>query len=303
MQTETCQVSGNPNPPRILYGRHTDGGDRVEVLGADLYRVTSTGCIYTSARSLLQNLTGHPKARNWSFDRYFRLGRFARPGGGEVAQSLLTISPPGGQTVSEGITVATPRRLGIDLDNRAHEVQKLLFAGFGSKIFAAGYDPDDVLQEVYKGILARNRGKCPWDERKSSFGHYVHMVCGCILANYHRRENRRRSVEQVGLPARRTLDYGERFKNADRISEVAEDHALFHTEGRDIPRHVVQDLERHLRSVPGRGPDKRLAVRLIPMVRAGATRAEMSETMGVSKAHVGRAVAFLKTEARNWVEG
>ena len=90
-------------------------------------------------------------------------------------------------------------QLGIDLVNRAHEVRKLLFAGFGSRIVAMGYDPEDVLQDVYKGLLARNLGTCPWDGQKSSFGHYVHMVCGCILSNYHRKYNRINQNERTGV--------------------------------------------------------------------------------------------------------
>jgi len=89
--------------------------------------------------------------------------------------------------------------LGIDLESRSLEVKKLLYAGFGRRIVAMGYDPEDVLQEVYKGLLARNLGSCPWDARKSSFGHYVHMVCGCILSNYHRKYNRINSQETIGV--------------------------------------------------------------------------------------------------------
>ena len=90
-------------------------------------------------------------------------------------------------------------RLGIDLDRRGVEVRRLLYAGFGMRMARAGYDPEDVLQEVYRGILVRNRGRCPFDARKSSFGHYVHMVIECILSNYHRRESRRRASECVSL--------------------------------------------------------------------------------------------------------
>ena len=71
--------------------------------------------------------------------------------------------------------------LGIDLSVRGHEVRKLMWAGFGHKILRAGYDPEDVLQEVFRGLIARNKGTCPWDARKSSFGHYVHLVIGCVL--------------------------------------------------------------------------------------------------------------------------
>lgn len=90
-------------------------------------------------------------------------------------------------------------KLGIDLVARGHEVKKLMWAGFGHKILRAGYDPDDVLQEIFRGIVARNHGTCPWDARKSSFGHYVHMVIGCVLTNYHRKQQQVRGTEVLGV--------------------------------------------------------------------------------------------------------
>lgn len=88
---------------------------------------------------------------------------------------------------------------GIDLQNRSDEVRKLFYSGFGARCVASGYNPEDVLQEIYRGIIARNAGICPFDPKKSSFGHYVHMVCGCIVANYHRKMSKIRQREQVGI--------------------------------------------------------------------------------------------------------
>ena len=88
--------------------------------------------------------------------------------------------------------------LGIDLSVRGHEVRKLFYAGgFKPVLLREGIDPDEFLQEVYRGLLARNRGKCPWDHKKSSFGHYVHIVIRCVLSNYLRRERLRDSREGV----------------------------------------------------------------------------------------------------------
>lgn len=88
--------------------------------------------------------------------------------------------------------------LGIDLSVRGHEVRKLFYAGgFTGTLVREGIDPEEFLQEVYRGLLARNRGTCPWDHKKSSFGHYVHIVIRCVLSNYLRRERLRDSREEV----------------------------------------------------------------------------------------------------------
>ena len=88
--------------------------------------------------------------------------------------------------------------LGIDLALRGNEVRKLFYAGgFTGVLLREGIDPDEFLQEVYRGILARNKGTCPWDVKKSSFGHYVHIIIRCVLSNYLRRERLRDSRETV----------------------------------------------------------------------------------------------------------
>lgn len=96
------------------------------------------------------------------------------------------------------LTELRRRDLGIDLLRRGKEVRKLLMSGFGGTIQKSGWDVEDVLQDVYVGILTRNNGTCPWDAKKSSFGHYVYMICRCVVANYARKQARIRR-EQVGL--------------------------------------------------------------------------------------------------------
>lgn len=88
--------------------------------------------------------------------------------------------------------------LGIDLALRGNEVKKLFYAGgFTGTLVHERIDPDEFLQEVYRGILARNRGTCPWDVKKSSFGHYVHIIIRCVLSNYLRRERLHGAREAV----------------------------------------------------------------------------------------------------------
>ena len=308
------------NPTAILHSRYQDGGRHIEIVPGVGYMDLTTKALYSSGRSLLQSLTGHPKARNWRVERYFKLppwgpgpdaepptlpgasildifGHTPRP----LGSTGLTLDRQGIVRLRDapGLTVA-PRRFGIDLVHRAKEVQKLLFHGFGYKIFAQGYDPADVLQEVFKGILARNNGTCAWDESKSSFGHYVHMVCGCVLANYHRREQRRRAVEQVGL----TVPLGQEMDVCDAVATMSS--GSFWGGGRqDIPAWAEQDLVAHLlrrEAGPIRGSMalRSLAARLIPLVRQGMSRIEMAEAVGETKANVGRALAYLKSRTLDW---
>ena len=123
---------------------------------------------FKSTRSLLKDIYGGDQ-HNWSLKRYFKSKRPEN-----MQCDVLSI-----------LQAPAPRRqkLGIDLQLKRTDVAKLLRSGFDRQIRSLGMDFEDALQEVYLGILVRNKGKCPWDINKSSFGHYVYMICGCILAN------------------------------------------------------------------------------------------------------------------------
>jgi len=183
--------------------------------------------------------------------------------------------------------------LGIDLAKRGHEVAKLLYAGFGSRMYSSGYDPEDVLQEVYKGILTRNKGRSAFDARKSSFGHYVHMVCSCILSNYHRKVSRTRSNETpcrvmpdgedggFDVGANQGHTQGDVFGSSDQL--VQEDFKTFLT----------------LHDDPS-DPISSLAQEILPMVRAGCERAEIAKRFGLSRVTVSRALMHLRARATVW---
>lgn len=131
------------------------------------------GLTFQTKSSTLNYLLGPNASKNWSWDKYFKLGKY---GNKFTSQADLSV-----------IQVSYISHKGIDLAKKHKDVARIFYSGFNHIVTASGYDPQDVLQEVYKGILSRNQGKGAWDAEKSSFGHYVHMVCSCIVKNYHRK--------------------------------------------------------------------------------------------------------------------
>lgn len=346
-----------------LFTRYRDGARPVRLIkdaaGARSWEVTQDGgppLSYTTPTELMVDITGHPKGRGWSPERYFGLGTYAKtppPGQANIFDlfapvakpisyesplALADLTVPGTKAgrsktllgratlfdlfvplskphlrISTNLTVPRTRRrgrrrrlsvvevsgpLGIDLVNRSDEVAKLLYACFGRRISSAGYEGEDVLQEVYRGLLARNKGKCPWDPAKSSFGHYVYMVCSCVLSNYHRKQKRRRQFEQTGmLGYQDTGGYGyiDVAANAtlpavptdlwnDMLLEEAEDA-------------LVDYLFRTSR---GHRLEARLAALVLPYVRHGAARATVAAELGLSMAAVSRAISYLRRQTRAW---
>jgi len=313
----------------VLYSRYRDGSFPVLRLDNGQYEIQKPDekVICASARQLIINLTGHPQARNWTFDRYFKQGIWTPAHRGiEPIVPVLELFEPGGIVTDAGIIVPGKARtaqdltihpgslrpnhklqtpwtkqtaikfeqehgyaqVGINLDERGHEVAKLLFSGFKNWIFGSGYDPQDVLQEVYKGILIRNRGTCPFDVRKASFGHYVHQVCRCILSNYHRKESRRFKAEMVGM---KTMKDGS-WKEVDAAE------ALIEKPTKD-PRKkstLVDDISLKLRARPTR--ENRLALRVVPFIGQGYTHGDMADMLDISRTAVGKAMVTIREAAR-----
>ncbi len=310
--------------PQLFFSRYEDGARPVMVYddadGERCYTLEDYQggkAMFTTARSLLVALTGHPTGRNWTLDRYFRKraepdtnvfdlfpygdapaieARVLAP----LLDTSLTVEP---RTVAfpslkrpSVIVVDTSPPLGIDLNKRGHEVAKLFYAGFGSKVARMGFEADDVLQEVYRGLLARNDGVCPFDVRKSSFGHYVHMVIRCVLSNYRRKQFRIREVEQVGMVS---MDDQEAVR-VDAKTWAADHAAAKPTvERSEWELHEAQrDLVNYLHAQGD--PDAAVMEAALPLMQEGLTRKEIATVLGVSRTTLARAVRTLKELTTTW---
>ena len=89
----------------------------------------------------------------------------------------------------------TPKRksLGIDVGKHKEDIKKLFYKRQGVNLMKTGVDTEEVLQEVYKGLLIRNRGSCPYDPDKSALSTYIVMVVDCITMNFMNKFNEQTS--------------------------------------------------------------------------------------------------------------
>ena len=177
-------------------------------------------------------------------------------------------------------------KLGVDLVNRSHEVRKLLFAGFRGHMLAKGYDPEEVLQEIYKGLLTRNNGTCPWDEQKSTFGYYVTMVCRCVLTNYHRKMTKKQDHQYVELDEG-ILGAARSVKTHESTPEMAQASL----------RAWLMDPEHE-----GGTADATTAVRILPLVEEGRTRKEILMLTGLKENTVAKGLAHLRKWSKAWAD-
>lgn len=165
--------------------------------------------------------------------------------------------------------------LGIDLSEKFLDVKKLFLAGFGKKVVQRGFDPEDVLQEVYKGLLVRNYGKCPWDKNKATMGYYVHMVSSNILSNYTRKRDRVKSNEVVGWrgPDGEFHDVAESSLSRDRQKPIDESST------RDLSRWVIENVDLDYAS-------KLRLKQILPLLIEGHTKREISRRVGLKNREV-----------------
>jgi hypothetical protein len=260
---------------------------------------------YPSARQTLIALTNQaprplsvhrdPKI---TFNRYFRLGKYSvsRP----PVDALTMFSPKVSVAVPTVVIKSSPalsveaRPKGIDLAKRGHEVRKLFYAGYGRRVTKYGYDPEDVLQDVFTGILVRNHGKCPFDPSKSSFGHYVHMVCGCIVSNYRRRYSRLERNEQYGVLApdsEEVLD----VRDADLAVVDPNQHNIAETKSlqSDLYALVMTEAPRH-------GVDPETAVACYDLMATGHRKGEIVSVTQKLPAQVAKAMKAIRQIAAEW---
>lgn len=165
--------------------------------------------------------------------------------------------------------------LGIDLGEKYLDVKKLFLAGFGKRVMQRGLDPEDVLQEVYKGLLVRNRGRCPWDRNKATMGYYVHMVSSNILSNYVRKKDRISTNETIGW---RGPD-GDYQDVADSIVARTTLESRQEYDAHDLSQWVVDNVE--LDSV-----SKKRLLEILPLLIEGYTKREISRRVGMKNREV-----------------
>lgn len=276
------------------YTRSSHGGHPVLILPEGGFEVKwpQGSVTYPSARKTLIAITNReptPSANSKDpkepFNRYFRLGKYAL---NNISQDTLSLFSP-----SPSVVIIPSKKKGIDLAARGHEVRKLFYAGFASRVIAHGYDPEEMLQEVYKGILIRNAGKCPFDSEKSSFGHYVHMICNCLIINYGKRWGRVYHEEQYGV-----RDRDGEIQDAGSSDLFFTDVNPEHSSSESMAFRAVSDEAVSIAYSVGADPE--LTLKCLKALASGYKRSELDRIFPQTRAfQVDKAYKAAKTAANN----
>jgi DNA-directed RNA polymerase specialized sigma24 family protein len=178
-----------------------------------------------------------------------------------------------------------PDGRGIDLAKRGDEVRKLFYAAFARGLVKDGFDPEEALQEVFKGLLSRNRGTCPFDVKKSSFGHYVHIVTRCVLANYVRKE-KKRVIHEVS---------GESFSLGDSDGASSREWEIPVPATQEDSRRRIDYLRERIANVVPSGADQETVIRALKLMAEGHTRREAASIAKLDARVLNAALESLKS--------
>jgi len=253
----------------ILYCRARDGGYRVDVEG-DRYLLHAPGgpFVYTSRRALIAHVTGHPRGRNWTLSRYFRLEDPSLTGDDDP-WALLGEPPP------------RPRAPGINLVDKHLDVRRIFFHGFHPQLAqgrTSAVDPEDSLQDLYVAILSRNRLTGGFDPKRSTMSHYVHLVSRTVLYQNRRKQNRWN---------REVLSTDERNPQEEVASSAPS----------ALDTSIVEGLVHFLKN--GEGDEVARAAELLTQ---GCTEKEVASKLGLSSGDTKRLVLRVRERAREWLE-
>jgi len=91
------------------------------------------------------------------------------------------------------IEIKPKSKLGVDVEAKANDIKSIFYKHFAKMCIQSKFEPEEMLQEIYLGILHRNKGNCPFDPAKSSLSTYIVMVSRCILFNIFNKDNKTRS--------------------------------------------------------------------------------------------------------------
>jgi len=182
---------------------------------------------------------------------------------------------------------------GIDLSKRGPEVAKLFYAGFARQVFSYGYEVEDVLQEVYAGILTRNNGKGAYNPKKASFSHYVYMVARCVISNYHRKQ------KKLNRGVAKTPVLDDASNNSLLENSIEASVEPIHVD-------VFEDLCNHVKDLVQKSKnntDAQIALKALPYVKQGFGRSEIAKKLDISDPVASRALAYLRQVTKEWVQG
>ena len=314
-------------PVQSYRTRDCDGGHPVRVYGGpggergSTYEVDRPDGVstYGTVAELLRDVRG--RETRWGFARYFRTGVWD-PYASALDDGLSVLDLFSGERVrgGEGIHIAgphvdasrvvaygdtglttgptTPGRVpggpGINLSEKHGDVARLLFHRFGAMIRRSGYSEEDVLQEVYKGLIIRNGGPGAFNPERGTFGSYVSLVCLSVVSNFHRKENRRRRREPTGVKEYSDGQWAE--------VDVASSRHLT-SKGDEHPgSNPLDDLARYITKAVYHRKDRQQVIAMASLMAEGADRKTISEVLAIRGAEYRRIRTLVEQCALGWAK-
>jgi DNA-directed RNA polymerase specialized sigma24 family protein len=272
----------------ILYSRYEDGSLPVQIKEKGegkrkRYELKIGEFVYNSVKDFLKQ--SKSKAAT-TFFNYFRVNTKTDMTIYRILENIKTYketcaacNADNSELVVDDESVTSPSNTGIDIVKKKKDIEKIFYAYYAKRAVSEGLSVEDLLQEVFKGLLVRNKGKGAWNPSRGSFGSYVHMVAGSVYKNFRKKEIKRGMKEKAEIPKNYT-------ENSTEDSDYSNEEM------------IMSDFKKWIKTKRGMGDS---VVSIVELLSSGKKKKEIAEELGINSTSLHKAIDGLKLKINEFL--
>lgn len=277
----------------ILYSRYEDGALPVQIKESGegkrkRYELKIGDLIYKSVKDFLKQ--SKSKAAT-TFFNYFRVNTRKDLTIYKILENIKTYKdsctsykPDNDDLLLDevGDVLESPQtvsNMGIDIVKKKKDIEKIFYAYYAKRAVSEGLSVEDLLQEVFKGLLVRNKGKGAWNPSRGSFGSYVHMVSGSVYKNFRKKEIKRGMKEKGEIPKNYTESSTE---DSDYSNEAM----------------IMNDFKKWIKTKRGMSDS---VISIVELLSSGKKKKEIAEELGINSTSLHKAIDGLKLKINEFL--
>jgi DNA-directed RNA polymerase specialized sigma24 family protein len=270
----------------MLYSRYEDGSKPIQIKEEGegrrkRYELEVGGKIFTSLSSFLK--TSKSKAAT-SFYTYFGVRKisdlpifsifrdieeYRNEQLAEFENEASSIEEVKGGDVKTGFNIADKKK----------DIERIFYAFYAKRAVAEGLSVEDLLQQVFIGLISRNTKRGAWNPARGSFGSYIHLVIGSVYRNFRKKEISRGMKERLEVPKNYT-------ESTTSDSDFLDDKIL------------LDSFKNWIKTKKGMGD---LAGDVTVLLSEGRKKKEIAEQLGINSTHLHKLIVNLKSKVSEFL--
>ena len=179
-----------------------------------------------------------------------------------------------------------PRRIkedtgerGFSIEEKKKDVERIFYAYYAKRAVAEGLSVEDLLQQVFIGLISRNTKSGAWNPSRGSFGNYIHLVIGSVYRNFRKKEISRGMREKLYTPQSYT-------ESVTTDSDFLTDQVL------------LDSFRDWIKTKKGMGE---LAGDITVLLSEGKKKKEIAEELGINTTSLHKMIAGLRSKVSEFL--